>query len=125
MNTTLKPAPVRADHPTAPLSSAARSALRRLELRLALPAGIAEAVVQHETAAVHAAGLAAKAASGEGLRGIDVRSWEFAEELMTGARATLTAAGMLHLVMADDHGKTKDPLPQRPRGPHPYRAGVA
>lgn len=24
---------------------------------------------------------------------------------------------------ADDHGKTKDPLPQRPRGPHPYRVG--
>ncbi|MDT0469684.1 hypothetical protein [Streptomyces gibsoniae] len=22
---------------------------------------------------------------------------------------------------ADDHGKTKEPLPQRPRGPHPYR----
>ncbi|WP_369167812.1 hypothetical protein AB5J49_08050 [Streptomyces sp. R28] len=22
--------------------------------------------------------------------------------------------------MADDHGKTKDELPQRPRGPHPY-----
>lgn len=26
---------------------------------------------------------------------------------------------------ADDHGKTKDPLPSRPRGPHPYRAAVA
>ena len=23
--------------------------------------------------------------------------------------------------MADDHGKTKDELPQRPRGGHPYR----
>ncbi|MCX4581347.1 hypothetical protein OHB41_51305 [Streptomyces sp. NBC_01571] len=22
---------------------------------------------------------------------------------------------------ADEHGKTKEPLPQRPRGPHPYR----
>lgn len=22
---------------------------------------------------------------------------------------------------ADDHGKTSDQLPQRPRGPHPYR----
>lgn len=21
---------------------------------------------------------------------------------------------------ADDHSKTKDPLPSRPRGPHPY-----
>ena len=29
---------------------------------------------------------------------------------------------------ADEHSKTKDPLPQRPRGPHPYpqlRAGAA
>lgn len=26
---------------------------------------------------------------------------------------------------ADEHGKTKEPLPQRPRGPHPYRVGVA
>ncbi|MFD0547692.1 RNA polymerase sigma factor [Streptomyces mexicanus] len=24
---------------------------------------------------------------------------------------------------ADDHSKTKEPLPQRPRGPHPYRVG--
>ncbi|MBQ0891309.1 hypothetical protein KBZ94_41500 [Streptomyces sp. RM72] len=26
---------------------------------------------------------------------------------------------------ADEHGKTKDPLPERPRGPHPYPMGVA
>ncbi|MEU3282114.1 RNA polymerase sigma factor [Streptomyces antibioticus] len=26
---------------------------------------------------------------------------------------------------ADEHSKTKEPLPQRPRGPHPYRVGVA
>jgi hypothetical protein len=25
---------------------------------------------------------------------------------------------------ADDHSKTKEPLPQRPRGPHPYRTGA-
>jgi hypothetical protein len=25
---------------------------------------------------------------------------------------------------ADDHGKTSDQLPQRPRGPHPYRTAV-
>ncbi|MGX1226868.1 DNA-directed RNA polymerase specialized sigma24 family protein [Streptomyces ambofaciens] len=24
---------------------------------------------------------------------------------------------------ADEHGKTKDPLPERPRGPHPYPVG--
>ena len=26
---------------------------------------------------------------------------------------------------ADDHEKVKDPLPPRPRGPHPYGTGVA
>ncbi|MDF2710603.1 MAG: hypothetical protein K0R62_6255 [Nonomuraea muscovyensis] len=26
---------------------------------------------------------------------------------------------------AEDHGKTKDELPRRPRGPHPYRTAVA
>ncbi len=26
---------------------------------------------------------------------------------------------------ADEHGKTKEPLPERPRGPHPYRVGGA
>lgn len=26
-------------------------------------------------------------------------------------------------VAADDHGKTKDELPQLPRGPHPYGTG--
>lgn len=26
---------------------------------------------------------------------------------------------------ADDHGKTSDQLPQRPRGPHPYRTAVS
>lgn len=25
---------------------------------------------------------------------------------------------------SDDHAKTKDALPQRPRGPHPYPAGA-
>ena len=36
-----------------------------------------------------------------------------AHDLSTFVRRPATAA--------DDHGKTKDPLPQRPRGPHPYR----
>lgn len=33
-------------------------------------------------------------------------------------RDRLAAAGRLDL-LADEHGKTKDPLPSRPRGPHP------
>jgi hypothetical protein len=38
--------------------------------------------------------------------------------LAAGARTLLAP-------QADDHGKTKDPLPPRPRGPHPYRVEVA
>ena len=34
-------------------------------------------------------------------------------------------ARRLRASMADDHSKVKDPLPPRPRGPHPYRASVA
>jgi hypothetical protein len=60
----------------------------------------AEALTRYETASLHAAELAAQSASGEDLPAVDVRSWEFAEELMAGARATLSAAGMLHLIEA-------------------------
>lgn len=28
------------------------------------------------------------------------------------------------MLAADDHGKTKDKLPERPRGPHPYPTAV-
>lgn len=59
---------------------------------------VVDAVAVYETAATHAAELAAKAATGDGLPALDVRSWEFAEDLMAGSRATLAAAGMLHLV---------------------------
>ncbi|MFF4536573.1 hypothetical protein [Streptomyces aureus] len=65
---------------------------------LPLAPAIVRAVTVHETAAVHAAELAAKAATGIDLPTLDVRSWEFAEELMAGALATLAAAGMLHLI---------------------------
>jgi hypothetical protein len=90
-----------------------------------LTPAVVRAVAVYETAAVHAAELAAKAMMGGDLPALDVRSWEFAEELKAGSLATLAAAGMLHLVEAD-HEKTKDPLPTRPRGPHPQRvtAGV-
>ncbi|MFJ3289965.1 hypothetical protein ACIPMW_32355 [Streptomyces sp. NPDC086669] len=84
--------------PTAPLSTAALAALDHLELRLRFPKPVVDAVVVYETAAVRAAELAAKAAAGEGLPALDVRSWEFAEELMAGARATLAKAGRLDLI---------------------------
>lgn len=35
-----------------------------------------------------------------------------------------SASVALQAPAADDHGKTKEPLPQRPRGPHPYRTAV-
>lgn len=28
------------------------------------------------------------------------------------------------MLAADEHGKTKDKLPERPRGPHPYPTAV-
>jgi hypothetical protein len=59
---------------------------------------VAEAITVHEAAARRAAKLAAKAATGVDLPALDVRAWEFAEELMAGARATLADAGMLHLI---------------------------
>lgn len=37
----------------------------------------------------------------------------------------VTALRMLRPAMEDDHSKVKDPLPPRPRGPHPYPAPVA
>lgn len=37
----------------------------------------------------------------------------------------VTALRTLRPALADDHSKVKDPLPPRPRGPHPYRASVA
>jgi len=48
--------------------------------------------------ALHAAELAAQSASGEDLPAVDIRSWEFAEELMTGYKATLAKAGRLDLI---------------------------
>jgi hypothetical protein len=96
--------PAPSDLPVVPLSSAAREALARLEAAFAgqsrVSPAVARAVTQYETAAVHARELAAKAATAQGLPAIDVRSWEFAEELMAGAKATLAAAGRLDLIEA-------------------------
>lgn len=97
--------PTPSDLPVAPLPAEARAALARLESAFAgksrVSPAVARAVTQYETAAVHARELAAKAATAQGLPAIDVRSWEFAEELMAGAKATLAAAGQLELIEAD------------------------
>lgn len=84
--------------PTAPLPAPAVAALARLELRLTFPKPVVDAVTVYETAALRASELAAKAAAGDGLPALDVRSWEFAEDLMAGAHATLAAAGRLDLI---------------------------
>lgn len=64
----------------------------------AISLDVAEAITRYETASRHAADLAAQSASGKDLPAVDVRSWEFAEELMAGAKATLAEAGMLRLI---------------------------
>jgi hypothetical protein len=96
--TTATPTPLSLARPTAPLPQGVVDAMRSLELRLSFPTAIVAAVTTYETAALHAAELAAKAVTGQGLPALDVRSWEFAEDLMAGARATLAAAGRLDLI---------------------------
>lgn len=96
--TTATPTPLSMARPTAPLPQLAAEAVVRLELRLSFPAAIVSAVTTYETAAVHAAELAAMAETGKDLPAVDIRSWEFAEDLMSGARATLAAAGRLDLI---------------------------
>lgn len=58
---------------------------------------VAEALTVFETASLHAVQLAARAESGT-LSDLDADSLAHAEDLMAGARATLAAAGMLHLI---------------------------
>lgn len=92
--------PVRADReaaPTAPIPPAVLSAMRSLELKLTYPAAVVAAVTQYETAAVHAADLAAVAESGT-MSDLDADSLAAAEDLMDGARATLAAVGRLDLI---------------------------
>lgn len=58
---------------------------------------VAEAVTRYETASVWAVQLAARAESGT-LSDLDADSLAHAEDLMAGARAVLSEAGMLHLI---------------------------
>ncbi|MDR3083109.1 MAG: hypothetical protein LBV60_19685 [Streptomyces sp.] len=58
---------------------------------------VIQAVAQFETAAVHAKELAAVAASGR-MSDLDADSLVAAEDLMAASRATLAAAGLLHLI---------------------------
>jgi hypothetical protein len=55
---------------------------------------------------------------------VQFRQLADAQNTIKESRTTLAAAGLLHLIASDDHAKTKDALPQRPRGPHPQTAGA-
>ncbi|WP_435595890.1 hypothetical protein [Streptomyces albogriseolus] len=79
--------------PTAPLPAAALPALARLHA--AFP--VVQAVTVYETAAVHAAQLAALAEADK-LDDLDADSLAHAEDLMAGAAATLASAGRLDLL---------------------------
>jgi hypothetical protein len=83
--------------PTAPLSPAAVDAMRRLELALTVPAEVVQAVTVYETAAEHAAQLAALAEADK-MTDLDADDLAHAEDLVAGARATLAAAGRLDLI---------------------------
>lgn len=115
-----------ASRPTAPLPQAASVAIGRLGVRLALPGPVADAVLSYRSAAARAALLMDLAGAEYALSALDWDDLAHAEDLMAGAKATLAAAGMLHLVASgDDHAKANEPrLPQRPRGPHPQTAGA-
>jgi hypothetical protein len=78
---------------TAPLPSAAATALAELIPHFPL----VQAVAEYETAAVHAAQLAGLAESGR-MSDLDADSLATAEDLMAAARATLAAAGRLDLI---------------------------
>ncbi len=113
------------DLPVAPLSPSARNALRSLELKLSFPLPVVRAVTEYETAAVRARDLAAVAVSGR-MTEVEAGWLAAAEDMMSAAQSTLAEAGLTHLVVAaDEHGKTKEPMPTRPRGPHPYPMVVA
>lgn len=55
----------------------------------------------------------------------DYEGCEYVRDEMAMCRCQLEQAGRLDLIAADDHGRAKELLPPRPRGPHPYRTAVA
>jgi hypothetical protein len=97
MATAITQLPTETPTPTAPLSPDARDAMRRLELRLTVPAAVVRAVTQYELAALRAGALAGEAARGV-LSDLDADSLAHAEDLKLGARAALAKAGRLDLV---------------------------
>jgi hypothetical protein len=76
-----------------PLPQPAVEALARIEARFPL----VQAATQYETAALHAAQLAAIAESGR-MTDLDADSLAVAEDLMSDARTVLAAGGCLDLI---------------------------
>jgi hypothetical protein len=64
-----------------------------------LAPAIVRAVTVYETAALHRSNLAELAEAGQ-LSDLDAEGFVVAEELIAGSRATLAAAGLLHLIEA-------------------------
>lgn len=83
------------DRPTPHAYPTAREAVDRLASHFPL----VQAVTRHETAAVHAAQLAAQAAAGS-LTDLDADDLAHAEDLMAAARTVLASAGRLDLIGA-------------------------
>jgi hypothetical protein len=81
--------------PTAPLPPVAVDAMRRLELALASPA-VVRAVTRYEVASARTAELSAMDA--REMSGAEFDSLALAQDVMAEARATLAAAGQLHLI---------------------------
>ncbi len=86
----------REPYPTAPVPAAVTKAADRLAAHFPL----IQAVTRHETAAVHAAQLAARAQADGTLSDLDADDLAHAEDLMAGAQAVLATAGRLDLIGA-------------------------
>lgn len=84
--------------PTAALSPSGVAAMQSLQLRLA-PPHVVRAVTVHTTASARTAELAKTAGKRE-LTAVEADYLEHAQDMLADARATLTAAGALHLIEA-------------------------
>ncbi|MGW3196294.1 hypothetical protein ACWDBD_17245 [Streptomyces sp. NPDC001118] len=85
--------------PTAPLPAIAVDAMRRLELRLFAPE-VLPAVARYEIASFRTAQMS-RWMNTRDLTDAELGDLEFAQDTMRQARATLAAAGQLHLIEVD------------------------
>jgi hypothetical protein len=83
---------------TAPLPPAATDALRSLDLRLTTP-DVQRAVARYEVASAAIAKVSQVMAVRD-LTDVEASDFEFVQDVMSAARATLAAAGRLDLIEA-------------------------